>query len=90
LDLGCIFLSNKGFVTTVTELVAIANLARIGSQPNTPNPKIGTNVPSATGIKPILYTNVQNKFCIIFETVLFPKSSSVTTYLLYHNILTII
>jgi hypothetical protein len=49
--------SNKEFVTTFTELIAIANPASIGSQPNTPNPKIGTNALAAIGIKPVLYAN---------------------------------
>ena len=76
------FPSNKEFVTTVTELIAIANPASIGSQPNTPNPRIGTSAPAAIGIKPVLYANAQNKFCFIFETVLLPKSSAVTTSLI--------
>jgi len=49
--------SNKEFVTTFTELIATANPASIGSQPNTPNPKIGTDALAAIGIKPVLYGN---------------------------------
>lgn len=49
---GLYFPSNKEFVTTVTELIAIAKPASIGSQPNTLNPRTGTNAPAATGIKP--------------------------------------
>src|ERR671911_2574847 len=82
LYLGLYFPSNKEFVTTVTELIAIAKPASIGSQPNTPNPRIGTNAPAAIGIKPVLYANAQNKFCFIFETVLLSKSNAVTTSLI--------
>jgi len=37
------FPSNKELVTTVTELIAIANPSSIGNQPNTISPNIGTN-----------------------------------------------
>ncbi len=43
---------------------------------------MGTNTPAAIGIKPVLYANAQNRFCFIFETVLFPKSNAVTTSLI--------
>lgn len=52
--LGLYFPSSNEFVTTVTELIAIATPARIGSHPNTESPKKGTSTPAATGINPAL------------------------------------
>jgi len=34
--------------------MAIATPAKIGSHPNTDNPKMGTNAPPAIGINPVL------------------------------------
>ena len=59
LFLSVYFPSNKEFVTTVIGIIAIAKPRRIVSHPNTPTLILGTNVPAATGINPVLYIKDQ-------------------------------
>jgi hypothetical protein len=54
LNPGLYLPSKTELPTTVTELIAIAKPASIGSQPNIPSPKKGTSMPPAIGIKPVL------------------------------------
>jgi hypothetical protein len=71
----------------VTELIAIAKPASIGSHPNIPTPIKGTNMPPAIGISLVLYANAQKRFCFIFDTVFLPRSSAVTTspYIVFYQ-----
>src|ERR687887_1038600 len=81
-NFGLYLPSNIEFPTTVTELIAIAKPASIGSHPNIPTPIKGTSMPPAIGINPALYAKAQKRFCLIFETVFLPRSSAVTTSLI--------
>jgi hypothetical protein len=65
--------SNIEFPTTVTELIAIARPASIGSHRNIPTPRNGTSTAAAIGIKPVLYAKAKKGSAlslILFDDVL--------------------
>jgi hypothetical protein len=61
--------SNIEFPTTVTELIAIARPASIGSHSNIPTPRNGISTPAAIDIKQVLYAKAKIVLLYLFDTV---------------------
>ena len=56
----------RAFVTTLTELIAIAAASRTGLRST---PKNGKSAPAATGMRATLYAKAQKRPCLILPTV---------------------